>query len=427
MNEQLVVKNFGPIKDATVDFKKVTVFIGPTGGGKSTLAKLAAIFRSHSFLGEYAPARKNHFRQYSIDTFLTNKTQFQINSGSDTIDINESMNFATPTIVHKNANEISDKVIASNEFTDEQVKILSELILFSLAKKRGADKNNKLESTIDKHLKNKDKDFYYAMHVIDTLIEETKTYEPSYIPSERIFIPAIEYSWAGLMRDDISLPKNILNFANFFNANKSKINRLNIPFLNVEYIHENGNDFIKNHQSETLVRLYEAASGIQSVTPLLVVLEYLQQRTKSNQSFIIEELELNLFPIAQFELAKILISKCAQLNTANDLILTTHSPYVLTALNLMCYAYRIAQQDEATAKKVAKLIPRDCWIDPAQFAAYYVDLPGTKKKQQVRSIINKKTGLIEENELDTASLELGDIFNKLVRLRQPAKAPASAK
>ena len=45
MNEQLVVKNFGPIKEATVDFKRVTVFIGPTGGGKSTLAKLAAIFR----------------------------------------------------------------------------------------------------------------------------------------------------------------------------------------------------------------------------------------------------------------------------------------------------------------------------------------------------------------------------------------------
>lgn len=44
MNEQLVVKNFGPIKDATVDFKRVTVFIGPTGGSKSTLAKLATFF-----------------------------------------------------------------------------------------------------------------------------------------------------------------------------------------------------------------------------------------------------------------------------------------------------------------------------------------------------------------------------------------------
>ena len=42
MNEQLVVKNFGPIKDVTVDFKRVTVFIGPMGGGKNMLAKLAA-------------------------------------------------------------------------------------------------------------------------------------------------------------------------------------------------------------------------------------------------------------------------------------------------------------------------------------------------------------------------------------------------
>jgi hypothetical protein len=36
----------------------------------------------------------------------------------------------------------------------------------------------------------------------------------------------------------------------------------------------------------------------------------------------------------------------------------------------MCYAFLIAQQDEATAKKVAQLIPRHCWIDPEQFAAY---------------------------------------------------------
>ena len=45
MNEQLTVKNFGPIKDATVDFKRVTVFIGPTGGGKSTLAKLMTLIK----------------------------------------------------------------------------------------------------------------------------------------------------------------------------------------------------------------------------------------------------------------------------------------------------------------------------------------------------------------------------------------------
>jgi len=249
----------------------------------------------------------------------------------------------------------------------------------------------------------------------------------SYCTSNRSFISAIEYSWAGLLRDDIGLPKDTLEFANKFSISRKDIPELDIPFLGVKYLHRNGQDFIKIPESETLFRLYETASGIQSVTPLLVLLEHLSRNTEQAQSFIIEEPELNLFPTAQFELVKILVDKCARLDGQNDLVLTTHSPYVLTALNLMCYAFRIAQQDETTAKKVAKLIPRHCWIDPDQFAAYYVDLPGTKRKQQVRSIINKKTGLIEENELDTASDELGNIFDKLVKLRKPSKTAASAK
>ena len=42
MNEKLIVKNFGPIREAELDLKKLTVFIGPQGSGKSTLAKLVA-------------------------------------------------------------------------------------------------------------------------------------------------------------------------------------------------------------------------------------------------------------------------------------------------------------------------------------------------------------------------------------------------
>ena len=42
MNEKLIVKNFGPIQEAELDLKKVTVFIGPQGSGKSTLEKLVA-------------------------------------------------------------------------------------------------------------------------------------------------------------------------------------------------------------------------------------------------------------------------------------------------------------------------------------------------------------------------------------------------
>ena len=43
--EKLIVKNFGPIKEAEIDLTKYVVFIGDTSVGKSVLAKLISIFR----------------------------------------------------------------------------------------------------------------------------------------------------------------------------------------------------------------------------------------------------------------------------------------------------------------------------------------------------------------------------------------------
>ena len=40
MGKRLIVKNFGPIKEVDIDLKKINVFIGPQGSGKSTIAKI---------------------------------------------------------------------------------------------------------------------------------------------------------------------------------------------------------------------------------------------------------------------------------------------------------------------------------------------------------------------------------------------------
>ena len=54
MEATLEVKNFGPITDATLKLRKVTVLIGPTGRGKSTLAKLIGIYLT----GDYFTSSK---------------------------------------------------------------------------------------------------------------------------------------------------------------------------------------------------------------------------------------------------------------------------------------------------------------------------------------------------------------------------------
>ncbi len=45
MNERLIVKSFGPVKDLDIVFKKVTLFVGDQGTGKSCVAKLFSVFK----------------------------------------------------------------------------------------------------------------------------------------------------------------------------------------------------------------------------------------------------------------------------------------------------------------------------------------------------------------------------------------------
>ena len=45
MNERLIVKSFGPVKDLDIVFKSVTIFVGDQGTGKSCVAKLFSMFK----------------------------------------------------------------------------------------------------------------------------------------------------------------------------------------------------------------------------------------------------------------------------------------------------------------------------------------------------------------------------------------------
>ena len=49
MEERLIIRNFGPIKDMDVVIRPCTIFIGSQGSGKSTAAKVLTICRDLSW------------------------------------------------------------------------------------------------------------------------------------------------------------------------------------------------------------------------------------------------------------------------------------------------------------------------------------------------------------------------------------------
>jgi predicted ATP-dependent endonuclease of OLD family len=393
MNEQLIVKNFGPITDATVDFKRVTVFIGPTGGGKSTLAKLAAIFRQRVFTSHDTLKRSELFKAYSIDNYFSSNTSFNWKDDDAELEFDSNLEFDKTHKSEKLVKRFMDAVQGKSKLYEvflNKIKAYEEI-------KNNTDKgiiNEEIQST--------------AVSIIEELFDQVALNTPQYIPGERAFVSAIEYSWSGLMRDNIGLPKTLLEFSNNFSVSRKYVPELSINFLRIKYIHSNGQDFIQIPESETLFRLYETASGIQSVTPLLVLLEHLSRNTEQAQSFIIEEPELNLYPTAQQGLLNWLVEKCTQ--GENDLTITTHSPYILSHLNLLLYAYQVAEKHPDRKEAVAAIVPEASWINPKEFACYQVENGG------VQSLVDEELGLIDNNELDGLSGDAADAFDNLIRL-----------
>lgn len=410
MNEQLVVKNFGPIKDATVDFKRVTVFIGPTGGGKSTLAKLAAVFGNARFIMTSVSNREKYFADYSINNFFNSDTSFSWKNNQHHIETDSFLTFDIDKEKDERIQNASSKALED----------IPNTFGISIAQKYEKEINDLVAAMHSKgELTNRPLSEAVVLGIL-SLIEHLEDSSPKYFPAERVFVAAVGYSWPGFLRDDIGLPKQLLSFANDFSAVRKNVSELHIPFLGITYVHQDGQDFIKIPESETLFRLYEAASGIQSVTPLLVLLEHLSRNTEQAQSFIIEEPELNLYPTAQRDLVYWLLEKCTQ--GENDLTITTHSPYVLSALNLALYASKVATLFPHQRQKVAKLIPEKYWLKAEEFSAYFVAKGGAK------SIFDPKTGLLNESQLDEVSGEFADVFDRLTDLRIPEKkAPAKAK
>ena len=88
---------------------------------------------------------------------------------------------------------------------------------------------------------------------------------------------------------------------------------------------------------------------------------------KRDAYFIIEEPEAHLFPIAQKDMVS-LISLMSNV-TGSRVIITTHSPYVLTSINILLYSGKV---ERAHTKNEKDVIPKNLRISYDTFAAYKV-------------------------------------------------------
>ena len=400
MNEKLIVKNFGPIREAELDLKKVTVFIGPQGSGKSTLAKLVAICKEDEKPSLFSEKSKINFREddYGLRSFKNSNTMFQYKSKISKID------YETEYVIRRTS-------IGKN--IESQVLKVAERL--------------RLIGQVEEHFTVESMETIFRNYT--KILKENNIGTPTYIPTERFLLSTISSSLFGLMNNDINLPKNLTEFGNKYS--KAGINissddititsienfdpKVNIPkhieLFDLQFQHRDGQDFLIDTKNNYEVNLKDSASGMQSSIPLILVVRH--EYSEGNKYFIIEEPELNLFPTTQKQLIGYLADRCTQ--NGNELLMTTHSPYVLSAINNLIFAYKVAHEVPEMADEVAKIIPREQWLNPDDVAAYYV-ADGTAK-----SIIAEKFGLIGENELDAISEDIAGERDDLFKILKSKK------
>lgn len=99
-------------------------------------------------------------------------------------------------------------------------------------------------------------------------------------------------------------------------------------------------------------------------------------------------------------------------STQNNIVITTHSPYILTAIDDLIMGYEAYKKYENKSKeiiqKLSNLLPIGSLIDFEDVASYYFDRDGN-----VKEIRDTETRSVGAEYLDEASEKTSCIFNEL--------------
>lgn len=404
---KIKIKNFGPIKagctenDGWIDIKKVTLFIGNQGSGKSTVAKL---------ISTLTWLEKAIVKGILLSQNITSKNQLR-----KFLSYQKLENYLKP---------------------DSEIYYQGDSLEFKY--KKGLFLVSK-----------KDQNQYQLPKIM-------------YVPAERNFLsvvdrpdklknlPATLYTF----NDEFDAAKN-----KFSNGLELPINGTRFVYDKLNKIAH-----IIDMSKGFKLRLSEASSGFQSTIPLFLTSKYLTEELHSEEDVskkensleeerklekevmkiltdksltpdvrqallrqlsarrkpvcfinIVEEPELNLFPKSQKEVLFSLV-QYAYKDEGNKLIMTTHSPYFINYLTLAVKAYNVKQAltDSADIEKVAAIVPIASTVNPDDLVIYQLnEATGTI------SPLGSYKGLpSDENYLNDSLGETNELFAQLLEIEK---------
>ncbi len=419
---KLRVKNFGPIKegfsenDGFMEITPVTVICGNQATGKSTIAKL-----------------------YSTLTWLE-KSLVKSSLGKKTIPETDFVSFCSEQRLH-------EYFIDSTE-----IEYIGETCIFTY-------KNKKFNL-----------DF---VNDFNTALKKYNRPKIMYIPSERNLLAAIDDAEN---IKNLPLMLSILLEEYNRAKKKSETGMFELPISNVKLLYDSNSLTTKVLTENGEINILNSSSGIQSVAPLSLVTRFLAnsittdflgnlkllsinernqikdwllQNTENQEDAemtvnlfnqllygqrvsdsiknklsillhfffntcfinIVEEPEQNLYPESQGKVLFELL-ECLNTNKNNQLIITTHSPYMLSYLTQSAKAAELLQKG-VPAEKIEKIVPVKSTVSGEKISIYETKEDGSIK------LLKPYEGLpSDENLLNEALASGNERFASLLDLEE---------
>lgn len=214
---------------------------------------------------------------------------------------------------------------------------------------------------------------------------------------ERITILQKQYSQK---LDDIITDRKKTSLAEIDFSSVAIAKKLVTEILKGEYVNDKNGERIY-YSPKRFVKLVQASSGQQEAL-WIVLMIFSIILNKQRVYLVIEEPEAHLFPSAQkkmLELIALMIN-----STKSKVILTTHSPYILTATNLAMYSSFVENKQD----RKEDIVPIKYRISSEGVTAYIL------KDCTAQDIIDRKNHMIDAAKIDEISEILNNATDKLI-------------
>ena len=438
----LVIDNFGPIKHAALELDNMLdIVIGPQASGKSTIAKVIYFCRktrdylvdflmdSQNFINTHPNElyvnflkyiRKNfmgffgttkHIKKFSIEYFFNKETHTFLKITLD------DEGYAKILFSQNISMTIKDLLREAYQIQEENIKNKD----FSFLER--FNKEAQIRELSYKHFT----EIIYSLFCDDQIIV--------YIPAGRSVLSTFSeqlydvnvtmmdttmQEFIGLIRTTRGKFNSKLDdiVANYTKTVKGQINNFDVQsailiiskILRGNYVFDKDGEKIY-YDTDKWIKLMFASSGQQeSLWSLMLMFSFILE--KRSAFVVLEEPEAHLFPEAQKYIVELISLFCN--STKSSMFLTTHSPYVLTSVNLLIHSFKVENNSKVLSEKNRlPIVPKNCRLNPSKINAYMIR---PESKNNIDSIIESETRLIDAYEIDKVSQIISDETDKLIDL-----------